>query len=114
MALGKSRDPRKEQQWRHWIQQWQHSGLTIRAFCDLHQLSQPSFYAWRRQLQQRDAATAPFLPVRVVPDLPIVQPVPTTPFELVLPGNRTLRIAPGFDVATLRQLLAVLQEVSPC
>jgi len=77
-------------------------------------LSQPSFYAWRRQLQQRDAAHAPFLPVRVVADVPIVQPASTATFEIVLPGNRTLRVAPGFDAATLRQLLAVLQEVSGC
>jgi hypothetical protein len=114
MALGKPRDPRKEQQWRRWIHQWQHSDLTVRAFCELHQLSQPSFYAWRRVLQQRDAAAAPFLPVRVVPDLPVVQPAATTPFEIVLPGNRSLRVAPGFDAATLRQLLAVLQEVTGC
>jgi len=32
MAQGKSRDPRKEQQWRRWIQQWQHSGLSVRGF----------------------------------------------------------------------------------
>jgi hypothetical protein len=114
MVLGKPRDPRKEQQWRRWIHQWQHSDLTVRAFCELHQLSQPSFYAWRRVLQQRDAAAAPFLPVRVVPDLPVVQPAATTPFEIVLPGNRSLRVAPGFDAAALRQLLAVLQEVIGC
>jgi hypothetical protein len=114
MALGKPRDPRKEQQWRRWIHQWQHSDLTVRAFCELHQLSQPSFYAWRRQIQQRDAATASFLPVRVVPDLPVVPPAAITPFEIVLPGNRTLRVAPGFDAATLRQLLALLQEVTGC
>ena len=53
MAQGKSRDPRKEQQWRRWIQQWQHSGLSVRAFCARHDLAEPSFYAWRRQLQQR-------------------------------------------------------------
>ncbi len=32
MSQGKPRDTRKEQQWRRWIGQWQHSGLTIRAF----------------------------------------------------------------------------------
>ena len=40
MAHGKPRDPRKEQQWRRWIQLWQHSGLTVRAFCDRHHLTQ--------------------------------------------------------------------------
>jgi len=35
-------------------------------------------------------------------------------FEVVLVGGRTLRVAPGFDAATLRQLLAVLEEVHVC
>ena len=110
MAQGKPRDPRKEQQWRRWIQLWKHSGLTVRDFCDRHHLTQPSFYAWRRELQQRDAATT-FVPVRVVPD---EDPAPACSVEVVLAGGRTLRVAPGFDVATLRQLLAVLEEASPC
>jgi hypothetical protein len=46
MSQGKPRDTRKEQQWRRWIRQWQQSGLSVRAFCARHELSQPSFYAW--------------------------------------------------------------------
>ncbi len=110
MAQGKSRDPRKEQQWRRWIQQWQHSGLSVRAFCARHDLAEPSFYAWRRQLQQRQGA-ARFVPVRVVPD---EEPAPAGSVEVVLSGGRHVRVPPGFDPATLRQLLAVLEEVPPC
>ena len=32
----------------------------------------------------------------------------------VLANGRTLRVAAGFEAATLRQLLAVLEEVSSC
>ena len=110
MAQGKSRDPRKEQQWRRWIQQWQHSGLSVRGFCARHDLAEPSFYAWRRQLQQRQAPS-PFLPVRVVPD---EEPAAAGSVEVVLTGGRRVRVPPGFDPATLRQLLAVLEEVPPC
>jgi hypothetical protein len=110
MAQGKSRDPRKEQQWRRWIQQWQHSGLSVRAFCARHDLAEPSFYAWRRQLQQRQAPS-PFLPVRVVPD---EEPAAAGSVEVVLTGGRRVCVPPGFDPATLRQLLAVLEEVPPC
>jgi transposase-like protein len=113
MAHGKPRDPRKEQHWRRLIQLWENSGLTVRAFCARHHLSQPSFYAWRRELQQRDAATA-FVPVQVeTNDQPArVNSVPT--IEVVLAGGRCIRVTPGFDSATLRQLLAVLQEGEPC
>jgi transposase len=111
MAHGRPRDPRKEQQWRRWIQQWQASGLPVRAFCARHALAQPSFYAWRRQLQQRDAIARPFVPVRVVPD---EEPRPAPSLEVVLGGGRCVRVAPGFDPATLRQLLAVLEEAPSC
>ena len=112
MPHGQPRDSRKEQQWRHWFHLWQHSGLTVRAFCDRHGLSQPSFYAWRRRLQAHPAAASTFVPVHVVAD----EPAPATPqsFELVLPSGRCLRVPPGFEPAALRQLLAVLQEAWPC
>jgi len=111
MAQGRPRDSRKEQQWRRRIQQWQRSGLSVQAFCTLHELTAASFYAWRRLIQQRDAQAGPFVAVQVVGD---EQPTAQRPFEVVLPGGRTLRVPPGFDSAALRQLLAVLREVPPC
>jgi hypothetical protein len=66
------------------IQLWKNSSLTVRAFCARHYLTQPSFYAWRRELQQRDVATT-FVPVQVEPD---DQSAPATPIEVVLVGGR--------------------------
>ena|SRR5947209_5191337 len=111
MAQGRPRDPRKEQQWRRRIQQWQQSGLSVPAFCRLHDLAPASFYAWRRLIEQRDAAAGPFVAVQVIA---ADEPPAEQPFEVVLPGGRTLRVPPRFDQAALRQLLAVLREVSPC
>jgi transposase len=112
MAHGKPRDPRKEQHWRRLIRLWQSSGLTVRDFCVCHQLTPASFYAWRRELQQRDAAAATtFVPVRVVAD---DRPAPTTSIEVGLASGRCVRVTPGFDPATLRQLLEVLEEAPPC
>ncbi|MHB1424881.1 MAG: IS66 family insertion sequence element accessory protein TnpA [Gemmataceae bacterium] len=112
MAHGKPRDPRKEQHWRRLIQLWNNSGLTVRAFCAPHHITQTSFYAWRRELQQRDATA--FVPVHVATnDQPArVTPIPT--IEVVLASGQCVRVTPGFDPATLRQLLAVLQEGQPC
>ena len=111
MAMGKPRDERKERQWRRWIREWQASGLTVRDFCDRHGLDEHRFYAWRRELGRRDAEASPFMPVRIVSgDVPAAG----RPLEVVLPGGRTVRVAPGFDGPTLRQLLAVLEERQPC
>lgn len=81
-------------------------------------LVEPSFYAWRRALGERDQqaaasaggadpAEAPpvFVPLHVVPTA-------ATALELVLDRGRTVRVPAGFDAGTLRQLLAVLEEPS--
>ena len=113
MTHGKPRDPRKEQHWRRLIQLWKSSGLTVRAFCARHHIKQPSFYAWRRELQQRDAATA-FVPVQVETNDQVARVTSITTIEVVLAGGQCVRVTPGFDPAMLRQLLAVLQEGRPC
>ena len=115
MSQGKPRDPNKEQFWRRMLRQWQRSGLSVRAFCEQHGLSQPSFYAWRRTLADRDAQAVHFVPVEVVPEpTPGLTPDPATAgLELLLSGGRVLRIGPGFDGPTLRRLLALLEEGRP-
>ena len=110
MAHGRARDERKDRQWRHWIGEWQASGLSVRAFCQRRGLTVASFYAWRRALQRRAAEKATFVPVQVLPDAVQTQ---TSALEVLLPDGRTVRVAPGFDAATLRRLLAVL-EGRPC
>ena len=111
MTQGKPRDARKEQQWRRWIEAWRTSRLSVRAFCARHGLSQPSFYAWRRELQRRDGEPPAFVPVRVVgADLPARE----SGGQVVLPGGRTVRVAPGFDAATLQQVVAALEEGRSC
>jgi transposase-like protein len=131
MSRRGERDRGKERFWRRMVRLWRRSGLTIRGFCDDHGLSEPSFYSWRRVLAARDHGTArvktarsvrarrqsgngrcqkapAFVPVHVVPPLA----ADGSSLEVVLSNQRVLRVAPGFDAATLRQLLAVMEEPS--
>ena len=118
------RDPAKEQYWRQLLQRWQTSGQSVHAFCQTHGLSRPLFYAWRGILAERDAAPAApqsnvptpaaaspaFVPVHVRADGPAeVNPPEEACLEVLLSGQRVLRIRPGFDAATLQRLLAVLE-----
>jgi hypothetical protein len=48
------RDPAKEKYWRRLLRMWRRSGLTGRDFCAEHKLSEPSFYAWKREIARRD------------------------------------------------------------
>ena len=111
MAPGRKRDEQKERQWRRWIALWQHSRSSVAAFCARHGLSTARFYAWRRTLKRRDAQPTPFVPVQVVPD---AAPTPASHLEVILADGRVVRVGPGFDAATLRQLLDVLREERPC
>src|SRR5437868_2754356 len=111
MATGRGRED-KERYWRRLVREWERSGLTVRAFCEEQGVSEPSFYAWRRTLQDRTATAPNFVPVRVTAE-PAMDRRPGD-VELVLADGRLLRLGPGFDAATLQRLLAVLREGQAC
>lgn len=126
---GAPRDHGKELVWRRLFQLWRRSDCTIRAFCVEHGVSEPSFFAWRRTIAERDRQAPAradghtsdhrddrhrqptFVPLRVVP---APATMPATAFEVVLAGDRVVRVPAGFDPASLRQLLAILEEEQPC
>lgn len=130
MAQRGGRDHGKERFWRRTLRQWRRSGLSVRVFCAEHGLAEPSFYAWRRIVAERDQESAcvrakperdsvrraapanddapAFVPLRVVPTAAGMA------FEVVLGQGRVVRVPAGFDPAALRQLLAVLEEAPPC
>jgi hypothetical protein len=74
-------------------------------------LSEPSFYSWRRRFQRRLAERSAFVAVNVAGN---DRPAQAGVLELVLGNGRVVRVEPGFDAATLRRLLAVLEEGRPC
>jgi len=95
----------KADAWRQRIQEWRRSGLSVGAYCARAGVSEPTFYAWRRQVEP--SGPPAFVPVRLVPDEPSAS---DGRLEIVLADGRRVCVLPGFDAATLRQLLAVLEE----
>jgi transposase len=116
MSIGKPRDVQKERFWRKTIRRWRTSGLSVRAYCQQYGHPEANFHAWRRTLAARDAEALPFAAVGVLPETMPGVPVPAAnvALELVLPNHRVLRIDRGFDEATLRRLLPLLEEDRPC
>ena len=115
MSTTNQRRSSKEQFWRRMVRQWRSSGLSIRDFCDDQDISEPSFYAWRRIIAQRDAEPAAFVPVQVV-EANRTEPssqLAGSGLELLLGAGRVLRVGPGFDEPTLRRLLVLLEEGQP-
>ena len=120
---GTRRHGGKERFWRHLLRQWRRSGRTVRDFCAEQAVSVPSFYAWRRTIADRDqqasGTSSPAGEDRAA-DLPVFVPLRVlatpagTALELVLAQGRVVRMPAGFDSASLRQLLAILEERPSC
>jgi hypothetical protein len=103
-------DPARERLWRQRLARWNASGLKVREFCELEEVTPTSFAHWRKEIAARDARRAEaaqplFVPVHLAP----------TPvhLEVALPAGRVVRVPPGFDPAHLRAVVAAL-EGSPC
>ena len=122
MARPEWRDRGKERFWRQAVRRWRRSGLSVRAFCAAEGFSEPSFYAWRRELARRDQEAgdvAPtFVPLHVRADVDVEsgpRDVAASPaIDLVLANGRRLCVPAGFDAAMLRLLLAVAEEPRAC
>jgi hypothetical protein len=119
------RDLAKEKHWRRLLARWRRSGQTGRDFCAEHQVSEPSFYFWKREIARRDQERAPrtksspAAPQSSTTAAPAFLPVTMATaassafaLEVVLARGRVLRVRAGFDADALRQLLAVLEAPS--
>jgi hypothetical protein len=109
--------------WNALLSDFRRSGLTHAEFCRRRGISIHSF---RKHLYQTPApkptlpdltaaaSVAPrFVPVTILPDPAPAASRSRQPLELILPDGRTIAVAPGFDPATLRQLIDTL-EGRPC
>lgn len=116
------RDPAKERYWRRVLRQWRRSGLTARDFCIEQSVSEPNFYAWRREIERRDRQRrVTVATTTVIPPVERVSPAfvklsidnngtNAPPIDVVLSERRFLRVRAGFDAELLRQLLRLLEE----
>jgi transposase-like protein len=94
-----------EECWRERIAARERSGLSVKQFCGQLQITEQSFYYWRKRLRKREpvrfalvetGAVRPQAPADVV-------------LELVLATGERLRIGAGIDPATLRSVLEALR-----
>ena len=119
--------------WRQIMTRWQRSRQAICDFCSTEELSQASFYAWRRELRRRDdqrssspraTTTKPLHPgpprrsaVLCVAgsggNAHRVESGRCVPFGARAAPRIILRIPPGCDRLTLAMVLALLEQ-RPC
>lgn len=95
----------KADQWAERIAAQRRSAISVKQFCKEQGLTEYSFYAWRKRLQETG-------PVRfaLVDRSPRRQErAAEAALELVLATGEQLRISAGVDAATLRTVLDVLR-----
>jgi hypothetical protein len=95
----------KADQWAERIAAQRRAGVSVKQFCKEQGLTEYSFYAWRKRLQQTG-------PVRfaLVDRSPRRQEhAAEAALELVLASGERLRISAGVDAATLRIVMDVLR-----
>lgn len=117
----------KESFWKHVVGQWASSGEPATRFCERRGLCPRSFYRWRSRLRREGDASGSaarlaaratrLLPVRVVeqrssPQLPATG-VCDSGVEVVLRGQRRLRLNTGFEESVLERAVRIL-EALPC
>jgi hypothetical protein len=104
----------RESVWRDVLRRQATSRVSVAEFCRREGLSQPSFYAWRRTLAERDSvkrskpasAEPSFLPVRLSEVVPRVE----ASIAIELAEGLVLRLPEATPAVRIAELVWALQE----
>ncbi len=113
----------RKRYWHDLIERQPTSGLNIARFCADAGVSQNAFYVWKKRLlttaqqdrtamprpkhRRKKAAAKSLVPVRVIPDISHRSPTALA-IEIAWPNGVALRVAPGCDSKTLREVFSLL------
>jgi len=124
-----SRPCKRSREWnrelaRQHLQAQPESGLTVRAYCLAHDLKEWTFYNWRRRvlMEDRIAELEAVGPRPEVPSGPAFAEVVLGPWrglaesaavEVLVCGDRRVRVCAGFDEAAFMRVVSLLESL-PC
>ena len=91
--------------WENHISACEVSGVSIAQYCRDRGLSYAGYQWWKSELKRRRIPVT-FTEVRMPPGVNAVEGV----IEVVLGGNRIVRVHSGFDETTLARVLAVVER----
>lgn len=95
----------KADEWAERIAAQLRSGMSVKQFCKEQGLTEYSFYAWRKRLQERGPVRFALVERNTRQQERQAEGV----LELVLGTGERLRIGAGVDSATLRTVLDILR-----
>lgn len=114
--MARKKSAERELHWREILDRQAASGLSIGAFCREARISQPSFYAWRKKLREREndgaqgrasmrrqeePGTGPaFIPLKLRDS--------ASSLEVIHPLGYRVRVSGEVNIRALRQVLDAL------
>ena len=106
-------------EWQVWLEEYRQSGLSVKQFCELIEVSVATFYNWQRKLKQPASAAGDAPPAGVsetalAPSVNFVEAfVPLAAVsehvEIRLPAGATISLAN--EASSLKPILQVLTEI---
>jgi transposase len=96
---------KREEYWRERVAAYERSGLSVKQFCEQQQLTEQSFYVWRKRLRNQPPLRFALVETGVAHP----QVLAESGLELVLPSGERLRIGASVDPTTLRRVLEALR-----
>jgi transposase-like protein len=102
--MGKSTEDR-EKYWRERVAAQERSGLSVKQFCEQQQITEQTFYVWRKRLRNQEPMRFALVETGVVRP----QPPGESGLELVLTTGERLHIGVSVDLSTLRKVLEALR-----
>ncbi len=89
------------------LDRWRQSQLSQKEYCQQNEIILHRFNYWKKRLADDQAGPA-FVPVPFVQNYPLSA---TSKIELVITGGFKIQVGPGFDSATLKQLIHTLRSL---
>ena len=108
MSKPRLRPADREQFWRDTITAWKESGQSVRAFCTARGVAEATFFARRRELDNRGRSPRPAATRGPSPSFAAVRVIPDPTIEIVLPGGLLVRVPVGADPTAVAHLVAAL------
>ncbi len=105
----KQRDIGKEAQWRGVLKRYSVSGLSVREFCRQENLTEASFYAWRRTIRERDGNGETVAPA-FVPAVVTGESAQDVTIAIELSGGCTLRLPEAISASRLAEFVHALES----
>jgi hypothetical protein len=96
------------QVWKTHIERWKQSGQTQVSYCREHELKPHQFTYWKKRFG-RTKADISFVPLRFSRNLPVA--VTGSTFNLFTQNGFKIEVGAGFDPATLKQLISLVQSL---